>query len=125
MKIAISANGETLDAAVDPRFGRCSTFLLVDTDDMSVETINNDSGSLGGGAGIQAARLVAHTGVKAVLTGSCGPNAHEALTAAGIPVIVGCSGKIGDVVARFKSGELQPALGPNVASHSGMGGQGR
>lgn len=122
MKVAVSATGSTPDAAVDPRFGRCSTFVLVETDDMSVEAIENANSSLGGGAGIQSARLLAQKGVKAVLTGNCGPNAHRTLRAAGIDVVVGCSGTVSDVVARFESGQLRPATDPNVASHSGRGG---
>lgn len=125
MKVAISATGTTLDAAVDPRFGRCSTFVLVETDDMTFEAVDNGNSSLGGGAGIQSAQLMAHNGVKAVLTGNCGPNAHQTLSAAGIDVIVGCSGTVADVVARFKSGQLQPAAAPNVPSHAGMGGGGQ
>lgn len=121
MRVAISATGRTLDAAVDPRFGRCSVLVLVETDDMSFEAIDNDSSSLGGGAGIQTAQRVAHQGVKAVLTGNCGPNAHQTLSAAGIEVFVGCSGTVSEAVARFKAGQLQPAAAPNVAEHSGMG----
>lgn len=122
MRVAISATGRSLDAAVDPRFGRCSVFLFVETDDMTWEAIDNDNGSLGSGAGIQTAQLVAHKGAKAVLTGNCGPNAHQTLTAAGIDVIVGCSGTVSDVVAQLKAGKLQPTATPNVASHSGTGG---
>jgi predicted Fe-Mo cluster-binding NifX family protein len=125
MKVAISATGRTLDAAVDPRFGRCSAFLLVETDDMTFEVIENGNSSLGGGAGIQTAQLVAHKGAKAVLTGNCGPNAHQTLSAAGIDVIVGCSGTVSEEVARFKTGQLQPTTAPNVASHSGIGSGGR
>jgi predicted Fe-Mo cluster-binding NifX family protein len=114
-----------LESAVDPRFGRCSCFVLVETDDMSFETVENASSSLGGGAGIQSAQLMAQRGVKAVLTGNCGPNAHETLSAAGIDVVVGCSGTVSEVVERFKSGQLRPASAPNVATHSGMGSGGR
>ncbi|HTP25221.1 MAG TPA: NifB/NifX family molybdenum-iron cluster-binding protein [Anaeromyxobacteraceae bacterium] len=121
MKVAISAAGRTLDAAVDPRFGRCRVLVLVETDDMRFETVDNENNSLGGGAGIQTAQLLAHRGVKAVLTGSCGPNAHQTLSAAGIEVFVGSSGTVSDVVAGFKAGQLQPAAAPNVDSHPGMG----
>lgn len=121
MRVAISATGRTLDAAVDPRFGRCAILVLVETDDMNFEAIDNDSSSLGGGAGIQTAQRVAHQGVRAVLTGNCGPNAHQTLSAAGIEVFVGCSGTVSEAVARFKAGQLQPAAAPNVAEHSGMG----
>ena len=107
---------------MDPRFGRCACFVLVETDDMSFEAIDNASAAMGGGAGIQAARTVAEKGAKAVLTGNCGPNAHQTLTAAGIDVIVGVSGTVLAAVERFKTGALSPAAAPNVGSHSGMGG---
>lgn len=125
MKIAVTSTGTTLEAAVDPRFGRCSHFVLVDTNDMSVEAMENESGLLGGGAGIQSAQFMAQKGVGAILTGNCGPNAHQTLSAAGIEVFVGCSGTVAEAVERFKSGQLCAATAPNVASHAGMGGQGR
>jgi predicted Fe-Mo cluster-binding NifX family protein len=125
MKVAVSATGSTLDATVDPRFGRCQVFVLVETDDMTFEAIANESGTLGGGAGIQSAQLVARKGVKTVLTGNCGPNAHQTLSAAGVEVVVGCDGTVADVVARFMGGQFRPAPGANVASHAGMGGRQR
>jgi len=122
MKVAVTATGPSLDAAMDPRFGRCSYFVVVETDDMTFEAIENVNSSLGGGAGIQSAQVMAQKGAKAVLTGNCGPNAHQTLSAAGIDVIVGCSGIVSEAVERFKSGQLRAASAPNVAGHSGMGG---
>jgi predicted Fe-Mo cluster-binding NifX family protein len=123
MKVAVSAVGSTLDAAVDPRFGRCTTFVLVETGDMSFEAVENESCRLCGGAGIQCALLMAQRDVKAVLTGDCGPNAHQTLKAAGIAVVLGCNGTVSEVVEQFKSGQLIPASAPNVPSHSGGGGR--
>ena len=37
MKVAVTSKGTTLDAQVDPRFGRCASFVIVETDDMSFE----------------------------------------------------------------------------------------
>lgn len=122
MKVAVTATGPSLDAAMDPRFGRCSYFVIVETDDMTFEAIENVNSSLSGGAGIQSAQVMAQKGAKAVLTGNCGPNAHQTLSAAGIDVIVGCSGIVSEAVERFKSGQLRAASAPNVAGHSGMGG---
>jgi len=121
VKIAISAAGATLEAAVDPRFGRCPYFLIVDSDSMEFEAIENPNVALGGGAGIQSAQLVADKGAECVLTGNCGPNAYQTLAAAGISVIVGCSGKAADVVDAFRTGQFGEARGPNVASHFGVG----
>ena len=39
MKIAVSAVGNTLDAQVDQRFGRCSYFVIVDSETMMAEAI--------------------------------------------------------------------------------------
>jgi predicted Fe-Mo cluster-binding NifX family protein len=120
MKVAVSTAGTTLNAAVDPRFGRCSTFLVVETEDGSWEVIDNSNAALSGGAGIQSARCLASHGVKTVLTGNCGPNAHETLKAAGIEVFVGCTGTVAEAIERFRQGRWQPASVPNVESHAGM-----
>jgi len=122
MKVAVTATDRTLDAAVDPRFGRCPCFLIVETEDMSFEAMDNPNLTLGGGAGIQSAQLMAERGVRHVLTGNCGPNAHQTLSAAGIGVIIGCSGVVGDVIEQYKAGQLSAATEPNVASKFGMGG---
>ncbi|MGD2270028.1 MAG: NifB/NifX family molybdenum-iron cluster-binding protein [Desulfobacterales bacterium] len=120
MKIAVSSKGKDLKSELDPRFGRCAFFLIVDPDDMSIEVFNNESGNLAGGAGIQAAQFVASKGVNAVITGNCGPNAIDTLAAAGIKLFVGQSGVIRDVVSQFKEGGLKPTDTATVDSHYGM-----
>ena len=109
MKIAISATAPHLDADLDPRFGRCSYFLVVDTESMEFEAIENPAMTAPGGAGIQAAQAVVNEGVEAVVTGDCGPNAYQVLSTAGIPVYAGTSGKVRDVVEAFKRGEFSPS----------------
>jgi predicted Fe-Mo cluster-binding NifX family protein len=121
MRIAVTAAGPSLDGPVDPRFGRCPYFLIVETDDLAFEALENPNVTLGGGAGIQSAQLMNEKGVRSVLTGNCGPNAHRTLSAAGIEVIVGCSGPVRDVVEQFKAGRLDAANEPNVAGHFGTG----
>jgi len=122
MRVAVTAYGPSLDAIVDPRFGRCAYFVLVETEDLQFEAVENPSLSLGGGAGIQSAQFVAEKGVQVVLTGNCGPNAHQTLSAAGIEVVVGCSGTVSEVLERHHSGQLSASTAPNVPEHSGMGG---
>jgi predicted Fe-Mo cluster-binding NifX family protein len=119
MKIAVTASQPTLDAAVDPRFGRCSYFLVVDTDTGDFEALENPNAMLGGGAGIQAAQMIAQKGPAVLLTGNCGPNAFRALSAAGIQVIVGLSGTVRDAIQQFQAGRLQPAQQPSVTNHFG------
>jgi len=122
MKIAVTSSEKHLDAEADPRFGRCRYFLIIDTDTLEYESLENSNVALGSGAGIQSARQMAEKGVKFILTGNCGPKAYQTLSAAGIGVIVGCSGLIRDLVEQFKAGKLTAAETPNVASHFGMSG---
>lgn len=121
MTVAVSSTGPTLDDEVDPRFGRCRSFMLVDPDSLEYEALDNTSAAAAGGAGISAAQMIASKGVQAVLTGNCGPNAYQVLSAAGIQVITGISGKVRDAVAAYKSGQYQASSGANVADHFGLG----
>ena len=123
MKICVTSMGDNLDADVDPRFGRCKYFLIIDTDSMNVKPISNDSMMTSGGAGIQAAQMVAKTGAKTVITGNIGPNAFQTLKAADIKIITGVNGKIKDVVERFNQGKLEEIDSPSVGSHFGLGGR--
>ena len=50
MKIAISAEGLTLDAEIDPRFGRCQCFIIADPVTMEIEYVENTSAAAAGGA---------------------------------------------------------------------------
>ena len=53
MIVAVSATGKDLNSQVDPRFGRCQNFLIVNTDTMEFEAIENPNINASGGAGIQ------------------------------------------------------------------------
>jgi len=119
MKIAVTSTGPTLDDNVEARFGRCPYFLIIDTDTMQYEAIENPNIAIGGGAGIQSAQLMSEKGVTTVLTGNCGPNAFNVFGQAGIQVIVGVSGPVRNAVEQFKAAAFSSASGPNVASHFG------
>ncbi len=121
MKVAVSSSGNDLDSQIDPRFGRCACFLIVETADMHFDSFDNENISLGGGAGIQSAQFVASKGAKAVITGNCGPNAVRTLSAAGIELFVGQTGTVREAVDRYKRGDLRPASEANVPDHYGMG----
>ena len=126
MKICVSAVANSLDAQLDPRFGRCPYFVIVDSENMQFEAISNMASGATGGAGIQASQIIANKGVKVVITGNVGPNAFGALSAAGIEIVTGAFGTVREVIDKFKRGELQRTGAPTVGGHFGMGrGQGR
>ena len=128
MKICVSAVANSLDAQLDPRFGRCPYFVIVDSESMQFEAIPNMASGATGGAGIQAAQIIANKGVKVVITGNVGPNAFQALSAAGIKIVTGVFGTVREAVEKYKRGELRETGAPTVGGHFGMGrgqGQGR
>lgn len=61
MILAVTATGKTLDDSVDPRFGRCPYLLVIETETMHREPVENPN-LAAGGAGIQSARLMAERG---------------------------------------------------------------
>jgi len=115
MRIAISATGPNLDADIDPRFGRCQYFLVVDPVTKEFEAMDNANGAAAGGAGISTAQLIASKGVEAVLTGNCGPNAYQVLSSEGIKVITGISGKVKDSVEEYALGTYSIVQQSNIA----------
>lgn len=127
MKLCITAVTGSLDAQIDPRFGRCPYFLIVNSETMEFQAIPNGAFQAAHGAGIQAAQTVANSGVKVVITGNVGPNAFSVLSAAGIKIVTGVSGSVRDAVEKYKKGQLQEIGGPTVGGHFGMGrrGEGR
>lgn len=118
MKIAVSAAGQDANAQVDPRFGRAHSFMIHDLISGEWQAIEN-SPNLNAvqGAGIQAAEMMAKHGVKAVLTGHCGPKAFRVLNAAGIRVYTGLACSVSEALAAFQSGQLKEALSPDVEGH--------
>jgi predicted Fe-Mo cluster-binding NifX family protein len=122
MKIAITATAASLDADIDPRFGRCQYFIIIEPETMEFEALENSGAMAGGGAGISTAQTIASKGIEAVLTGNCGPNAYQVLSAAGIKVVTGVSGKVRQAIQDYKSGKLKASSQPNVAGHFGVGG---
>jgi len=120
MKVAVTADGVTQEALVDPRFGRAAHVILVDSETGALQACDNiQNRNAAQGAGIQTAETVSRLGAEVVLTGHCGPKAFRALRAAGIQVVVGVTGSVGDAVAAYKAGKLRPAEAADVEGHWG------
>lgn len=120
MKIILSTISPSLDSDIDPRFGRGATLLVVDTETMQAEGHPNPGVNASGGAGIQAAQFAADQKVQAVLSGDFGPNAFDALKAAGIAMyLYGDCQTVRQAIERFQAGQLQQVGAPTQSGHHG------
>jgi predicted Fe-Mo cluster-binding NifX family protein len=127
MKVAVSAVQPSIESPVDPRFGRCACFILVDSETMEWKSLDNRDAAMASGAGIGAARFIADQGARAVITGVAGPKATQTLNAAGIQIMTVSQGTVREAVEAFKSGHLMPGRETSSPPQMGWGrgGQGR
>jgi len=119
MKIAVSSLGRDLSCQIDPRFGRCQYFIFLDPETMEFEVAENVGLGAMGGAGVQAAQMVAQKGANTLITGNLGPNAASALSASGIRVYLVPGGTVKDVIEGYKTGSLRESSGATVPPHFG------
>ncbi len=118
MIVAVTAKGKNLSDEVDPRFGRAPYILIVDTETMECEALDNSSNvNAFKGAGIQAATMVAEKGAEVLLTGYCGPNAFRTVQAAGMKVVNDVTGTVQQAIDTFRSGKVQYSENANVEGH--------
>ena len=107
MKICITSQGDNLNAQVDPRFGRCEYFVLVDSDTLDYEIRRNPNAQDAGGAGVTSAQLMIDWGISVILTGNVGPKMIQVLRPTGIKIIRGVTGTVKEVMERYKNGEFR------------------
>jgi predicted Fe-Mo cluster-binding NifX family protein len=118
VKVVVTSSGNDMGSEVDSRFGRASSFVLVDTASGEAMFMENTSGAgAAQGSGVHAAETVSRLGAECLVTGHCGPKAFRALRAAGIAVYTGASGTVADAVEQLRTGALEPAAGPDVGGH--------
>ncbi len=118
MKIAVTSKGPNLDSEVDPRFGRAQFIIIIDSETLAFETLDNKENTAAfKGAGIQAASMVSEKGAEVLFTGHCGPNAFKTLQAANIKVANGAQGTVREAVQAFEQGKFRFAESADVEGH--------
>jgi len=122
MKIAISSTGRNLESEIDPRFGRCAYFLIVEVENKKIKktkVIKNTAKAQAGGAGISAGEIIANQEVDAVITTNLGPRAFDVFSQFGIKVYSG-KGKIKEVLEKVIKGNLKELSNPTGPQHTGL-----
>jgi predicted Fe-Mo cluster-binding NifX family protein len=119
VKIVVTSSSTDLDAPTSRVFGRAPFYVLVDTETMSFEALENPERRALRGVGFYSPEWIVERGAQAVVTGSVGPNAFRVLQDLGLPVYLSAGGTVRKAVEAYRAGRLQPAEGPNVSTHSG------
>ena len=115
MKVAISSQGKRRDSPVELWFGRAAYYLILDTDNMSFDALENEAaGDSADIDEINAARLVINAGAQAVLTGNCGLDARHMFATAGVKLFQGVPETVEEAVAQFKDGKLVEVPAPGI-----------
>ena len=113
MKIAISSPTGKPDQEFSARFGRCEYFAVNDLNTGEWEIIANPALDAQGGSGTQVVQLLADQGVNATISGRYGPNAFDALIAAGMDAYLANSGTPLELLRQYRDGILDLAKGPS------------
>ena len=108
MILMISSHGDTLESQPNPRFGRTPIFILYNLDDDTWQSLKNPAITAQGGAGVAASQFLIDHGTQVAISGRFGPNAHQALNAAGIEMLTFDDSleTIQSVIEAYKSGDL-------------------
>ncbi len=118
MKIAISSRGPSLEDEVDPRFGRAAYILIVDSESLEYEALDNSANvNALKGAGIQTATTVCDKKADVLMTGYCGPKAFQVLQAADVKVVNDASGSVKDAITQLKDGNVAYSTEANTDAH--------
>ena len=108
MKVCITAQGTTLDAKVEERFGRSPYFIIVDSETGSFEAVTNSFAAGAGGVGPKAAQLIIDHKAGALISGLMGGNAKAVLDSAGIvQYIYRGNGSVSNALDAFRANTLE------------------
>ena len=88
MKVAITSTGNTLESKIDRRFGRCSYFIVFDTETKAMEFIPNPNKEALEGAGPASVQLVATRDARKIISGEFGIKIKSLLDSLKIQMIV-------------------------------------
>lgn len=112
------ANGDTMTAELDTRFGRCKGFVAYNTETKSTAFSSNSQNlNAAQGAGIQAAAHVVNLNADVVFCGHCGPKAFKTLQAGQVKVVIGASGVLNDILSDYENGKLIVSTQADVEGH--------
>ena len=112
MKIAFTAKGTNMDAAMDPRFGRTEYFVIYDENTKNIDSYDNRAiANEAHGAGPRTAQKLAEYNAEVLITGNGpGGNAGSVLKTTGIKIYIEAGNmSVKEAYEAFKNGKLKLA----------------
>ena len=88
MKVAITSTGNSLESTLDSHFGRCSYFVIYDTESHSTEFIPNPYKENIEGAGQASVQLIASRGAVKVVSGEFGAKVKSLFDSLKIKLVI-------------------------------------
>ncbi len=88
MKVAITCRENNADALIDQRFGRCAYFAIYNTEDHSLEFVENTAHNAAEGAGPAAVAIIANREVGKVVSGEFGFKIKNMLNDLNIQMVI-------------------------------------
>ena len=88
MRVAITSTGNSLESKLDKRFGRCSYFVIFDTETKAMEYIPNPNIDIDEGSGSASVHLLVSRDVKKVVSGEFGIKVKPLLDSHRVQMIV-------------------------------------
>ncbi|MEM0449338.1 MAG: NifB/NifX family molybdenum-iron cluster-binding protein [Methanomassiliicoccales archaeon] len=107
MKVCVPSMGTSINDDICQHFGRAPYYLIVDTEDGSLDVLEN-RGEHAGGVG-KPPEHIAKRGVQVMICSSLGPKAIQMLENFNIRTYVGACGTINQAIRQWKEGKLRPA----------------
>ena len=104
MKIAITSTGDTLNAMIDSRFGRCAYFAIYDTETKSTVFVVNPGKEAQEGAGPAAVQFVAAQKISKIVSVEFGTKIKPLLESLNIEMITpeNSESKITELIDLYK-----------------------
>ncbi len=109
MILIITAQGKTLEDRFNTKFGRTPWFIRFDSETGEWEAFENTATGQAHGAGVAAGQFLIDQGAQTVISGHFGPNAYQALSTAGIPMLVQTDDtkSVQEVIDLWRAGKLE------------------
>lgn len=88
MIVAITCNGNTPEATIDQRFGRCAYFAFFNTETQALEFFENPNLNAQEGAGPASVSFVANKNAQKIISGEFGFKIKEILNDLNIQMVI-------------------------------------